>query len=250
MEETNKANTDADVAHPQTEQSQTSTSDPALDTSKHTITDEAKTEQDDSSLESPVEKPADADPAAAAAANPAAAAPLKDFEKEPIGKRAVVMLALCMAVFLAALDVTIIATPAPTIVEHFHAPGGYTWIGSAFMLANAASVPTWGKVSEIFGRKPALLAANFTFLIGSLVAGLSDSMGMLIAGRAVQGVGAGGLIVLVNIVIGDLFSLRNRGAYYGIIGGVWAIASAIGPIIGGAFTEVCSPIFCLYQTYD
>ena len=162
------------------------------------------------------------------------------------GKVAVIMLALCMAVFLAALDVTIVTTALPTITEHFGSASGYTWIGSAFLLANAASIPSWGKVSDIFGRKPMLLLANIIFMIGSLVAALSTSIGMLIAARAVQGLGGGGLVILVNITIGDLFSLRIRGAFYGIIGGVWAIASSIGPIIGGAFTQSVSWRWCFW----
>jgi MFS family permease len=100
---------------------------------------------------------------------------------------------------------------------------GVCRIGSAFLLANSASIPLWGKVSDIFGRKPMLLLANVVFLVGSLVAALANSIGMLIAARAVQGIGGGGLIILVNIVIGDLIPLRIRGAFYGIIGGVWAI---------------------------
>lgn len=162
------------------------------------------------------------------------------------GKIAIIMLALCLAVFLAALDVTIITTALPTISEHFGSTAGYTWIGSAFLLANSASIPSWGKVSDIFGRKPMLLLANIIFMVGSLVAALSDSIGMLIAARAVQGIGGGGLIILVNIVIGDLFPLRIRGAFYGVIGGVWAIASSCGPIIGGAFTEAVSWRWCFY----
>jgi len=162
------------------------------------------------------------------------------------GKVVVIMLALCMAVFLAALDVTIITTALPTISEEFSSPSGYTWIGSAFLLANAASIPSWGKVSDIFGRKPMLLVANVIFMIGSLVAALSNSIGMLIAARAVQGLGGGGLVILVNICIGDLFSLRSRGAYYGVIGGVWAISSSIGPLIGGAFTQRVSWRWCFW----
>ena len=162
------------------------------------------------------------------------------------GKVALIMLALCMAVFLAALDVTIVTTALPTITEHFGSASGYTWIGSAFLLANAASIPSWGKVSDIFGRKPMLLLANVIFMVGSLVAALANSIGMLIAARAVQGLGGGGLVILVNITIGDLFSLRTRGAFYGVIGGVWAIASSIGPIIGGAFTQSVSWRWCFY----
>ncbi|KAK5134375.1 hypothetical protein LTR08_006555 [Meristemomyces frigidus] len=169
--------------------------------------------------------------------------PIRERSK---GKIIVIMLALCMAVFLAALDVTIVTTALPTISEHFGSSSGYTWIGSAFLLANSASIPSWGKVSDIFGRKPMLLLANVIFMIGSLIAALSTSIGMLIAARAIQGIGGGGLVILVNITIGDLFSLRNRGAYYGMIGAVWAVASSIGPIIGGAFTEKVSWRWCFY----
>ncbi|KEQ76845.1 putative major facilitator superfamily transporter [Aureobasidium namibiae CBS 147.97] len=162
------------------------------------------------------------------------------------GKIALIMTALGMAVFLAALDVTIITTALPTISEYFHSAAGYTWIGSAYLLGNASSVPLWGKISDIFGRKPILIVANLMFLIGSLIAALSNSIGMLIAARAIQGVGGGGLVTLVNICISDLFSLRRRGAYFGIIGGVWALASAIGPVIGGVFTEKVSWRWCFY----
>ncbi|KAH0288564.1 DNA repair protein RAD50, partial [Aureobasidium sp. EXF-3399] len=168
------------------------------------------------------------------------------LEERSKGKIALIMTALGMAVFLAALDVTIITTALPTISEYFHSAAGYTWIGSAYLLGNASSVPLWGKISDIFGRKPILIVANLMFLIGSLIAALSNSIGMLIAARAIQGVGGGGLVTLVNICISDLFSLRRRGAYFGIIGGVWALASAIGPVIGGVFTEKVSWRWCFY----
>ena len=125
------------------------------------------------------------------------------------GKTALIMLALCMAVFLAALDMTIITTALPTIAAHFKTSGaGYLWIGSAYLIANAATVPSWGKISDIFGRKPVLLIANIVFLVGSLICALAISIEMLIVGRVFQGVGAGGLMSLVNICIGDLFSER------------------------------------------
>lgn len=168
------------------------------------------------------------------------------LEERGRARIALIMTALGMAVFLAALDVTIITTALPTISEYFHSSAGYTWIGSAYLLGNAASVPSWGKISDIWGRKPVLLIANVVFMIGSLVAALANSIGMLIAARAIQGIGGGGLVTLVNICISDLFSMRRRGAYFGIIGGVWALASAIGPIIGGVFTEYVTWRWCFY----
>jgi MFS family permease len=107
-----------------------------------------------------------------------------------------------------------------------------TCMTGSYLLANAASVPSWGKISDIWGRKPIPLTTVVVFFAGSVIAGASVNMGMLIAGRAIQGVGGGGLTVIVNICVGDLFSLRTRGVYYGIIGMVWAISSAIGPVIG------------------
>ena len=133
----------------------------------------------------------------------------------------VIMLCLCFSVFLAALDVTIIATALPTISEHFHSSAGYTWIGSAFLLANSASVPVWGKFSDIYGRKPLIISASVIFFVGSLLSGVSVSIGMLIVARAIQGIGGGGLIVLANICIADLFSPRNRGVFYAAIGATW-----------------------------
>ncbi|CEJ89129.1 hypothetical protein VHEMI04991 [[Torrubiella] hemipterigena] len=158
----------------------------------------------------------------------------------------IIVLALCIALFLAALDMSIITTAVPTIVAHFQSSTGYVWVGSAYLLGNAAFVATWGKVSDIFGRKTTLLVAVGVFLIGSLLCALSQSMGMLIAARAIQGVGGGGTILLPNICVSDLFSVRKRGMYFGIFGMVWAIAGALGPIIGGLFTSKVSWRWCFW----
>lgn len=168
--------------------------------------------------------------------------PVKDKEDETVQTRstsriALIMLSLCLATFLSALDVSIVTTALPSIAEAFTSSSAYQWIGSAYLLATAAATPVWGKVSDIFGRKPTLIAANVIFLVGSLVAALANSVGMLLAARAVQGLGGGGLLVLCNIVIGDLFSEAERANYYGVLGGVWAVALALGPILGGVFSQ-------------
>ncbi|KAI8305353.1 Efflux pump dotC [Colletotrichum sp. SAR11_59] len=157
-----------------------------------------------------------------------------------------IVLSLCAALFLAALDVTIITTAVPTIAQEFNSNIGYIWIGSAYLLANAAFVPTWGKISDIWGRKPVLLSAVGVFWVGSLLCGLAVDMAMLIAARAIQGIGGGGIIVLVNICISDLFSMRQRGVYFGVMGMVWAVASAVGPVIGGVFTSQVTWRWCFY----
>ncbi|PWY92763.1 hypothetical protein BO70DRAFT_425431 [Aspergillus heteromorphus CBS 117.55] len=170
-------------------------------------------------------------------------------QAQKLGKKKiiVVMTALCLVLFLAALDMTIVSTALPTIATHFHASeSGYSWIASSYMLANAACVPLWGKISDVWGRKRMILIANFLFLVGSLVCALAINLPMIIAGRAVQGAGGGGIIVLANICVSDLFSVRDRPMYYGLFGSTWAIAGALGPIVGGAFTTDVTWRWCFY----
>ncbi|CEJ57279.1 hypothetical protein PMG11_05977 [Penicillium brasilianum] len=159
----------------------------------------------------------------------------------------VVMTALCLVLFLAALDMTIISTALPTIAADFGASeSGFSWIASSYLLANAACIPLWGKISDIWGRKPIILLANTWFLVGSLICALAKNMAMILAGRAIQGVGGGGIIILANISVTDLFSMRDRPMYYGLFGATWAIAGALGPIIGGAFTTSVTWRWCFY----
>ena len=119
-------------------------------------------------------------------------------------------------------------------------PDSFVLILGSIVLASVPTTPIWGKLSDIWGRKPAVLSAMSIFFVGSLVCGVAQNMTMLIAGRAIQGVGGGGLVNLVDILMGDLFSEKERGPFYGIIGGVWTIATTIGPIIGGAFSQKVS----------
>lgn len=143
-----------------------------------------------------------------------------------------VMLALASSLFLAALDMTIITTAVPTISSELNSSAGYIWIGSAYLLGVASFIPTWGKVSDIFGRKTILLCAVAVFLVGSALCGASVSMPMLIASRAVQGVGAGALMVLPNVAISDLFSQRKRSKYLGMLGGMISTLSLRPKLMG------------------
>jgi hypothetical protein len=117
--------------------------------------------------------------------------------------------ALYLSLFIAALDITIVSTAIPTISAHFRSASGYTWIGGDYLLANAATGHIWAKLSYIWGLKPIILAAVAVFLMSSIVCALSTSMAMLIAGRAVQGAAGGGLILLANITVSDLFDMRS-----------------------------------------
>jgi MFS family permease len=117
--------------------------------------------------------------------------------------------ALYLSLFIAALDITIVSTAIPTISAHFRSASGYTWIGGAYLLANAATGPIWAKLSDIWGRKPIILAAVAVFFMSSIVCARSTSMAMLIAGRALQGAAGGGLILLANITVSDLFDMRS-----------------------------------------
>ncbi|KAH6868622.1 putative MFS transporter [Alternaria rosae] len=159
---------------------------------------------------------------------------------------ALIMLPLCLSVFLSALDLTVITPAIPTIVQRLHSTTGYVWIGSAFILASTASTPVWGSLADIWGRKPILLIALTIFLGGSLLCALAPSMHSLIAGRALQGLGSSGMGTTVNIIICDTFSLRDRGLYLAITSLVWAVGSAIGPVIGGSFTTKASWRWCFW----
>jgi EmrB/QacA subfamily drug resistance transporter len=149
----------------------------------------------------------------------------------------VIFTGLMLVMFLAALDSTIVATALPTIVGDLGGLTKLSWVTSAYLLAQTAVTPLYGKLGDLLGRKRVLQSAVIVFLIGSALCGLSQSMTELIAFRAVQGLGAGGLIVLVQASVGDIVSPRERGRYQGLFGAVFGVSSIAGPLLGGILVE-------------
>ncbi len=148
-----------------------------------------------------------------------------------------VLSGLMVGLLLAALDQTIVSTALKSIVEDFDGLAHYTWVVTAYLLTSTASTPLYGKISDLYGRRPVFQFAIITFLIGSFAAGAATSMEQLIAFRAVQGLGAGGLMSLTFVIIGDIISPRERGKYQGYFGGVWGLSSVAGPLLGGYFSD-------------
>ncbi|KAF1929711.1 multidrug resistance protein emrB [Didymella exigua CBS 183.55] len=157
-----------------------------------------------------------------------------------------ILTALFLSLFVAALDATIVATAAPTMSHDLNSAAGYTWIGGAFLLGNAASGPIWAKLSDIFGRKLILLLALVVFFASSALCATAKTMEALIIGRAIQGAAGGGLILLVHVCISDMFSLRQRSLLMGLTEGIWALAGGIGPILGGVFASLVNWRWCFW----
>jgi len=147
---------------------------------------------------------------------------------------------LMLVMLLASLDQTIVSTALPTIVGEFGGLAHLAWIVTAYLLSTTIVTPLYGKLGDLFGRKIVLQSAILLFLAGSALCGLSRSMGQLIAFRAVQGLGGGGLIVVAMAAIGDIFTPRERGRYQGIFGAVFGFSTVLGPLIGGFFVEQLS----------
>jgi EmrB/QacA subfamily drug resistance transporter len=145
--------------------------------------------------------------------------------------------ALMLGMFLAALDQTIVSTALPTIVGDLGGLNHLSWVVTSYLLASTVSTPIYGKLGDMLGRKPVFLAAILIFLAGSMLAGLSQSMTELIGFRALQGVGAGGLMVGAQAIIADIVPPRERGRYMGLIGSVFAVASVAGPLLGGFLVD-------------
>jgi EmrB/QacA subfamily drug resistance transporter len=157
-----------------------------------------------------------------------------------LSRRAVVTLGVLGGSFLAAIEATIVATAMPTVVQQLGGLAHYSWVFSAYILTSTVTMPLWGRLSDLYGRRPFYLAAVALFLAGSALSGTAQSLPQLIVFRAVQGAGAGGLLPLGMTILGDLYTLEERARTQGLFSGVWGLASIVGPLIGGYVTQALS----------
>jgi EmrB/QacA subfamily drug resistance transporter len=158
----------------------------------------------------------------------------------PPSRKLLVMLGVMLALFLAALDQTIVATALPRIVQDFHGLEHLSWVIAAYLLASTVVVPVYGKLSDIYGRKPFILGAIVLFIVGSVLSGLSQNMLELVLFRAIQGLGGGAIFANAFAVVGDLYPPAERGRWQGLLGGVFGLSSIIGPTLGGWLTDHAS----------
>jgi EmrB/QacA subfamily drug resistance transporter len=151
-----------------------------------------------------------------------------------------ILFAVMLGLFLGALDQTIVGPALPTIATDLNGNDLYVWAITIYLLTSTISVPFWGKLSDLYGRKPIFMIGIGIFLVGSALSGLSQTMGMLIVFRGIQGIGAGALFPVALAIIGDMFTPQERGKYQGLFGAVFGIAFIVGPLVGGFLTEQVS----------
>ena len=173
---------------------------------------------------------------------------MNDRSIYPLGKRRtlIVLAGTLLGMLLASVNQTLAATALPRIVEELGGLSHYSWVFSAYVLGATLTIPLYGKLSDLYGRRPLFLAAISLFSIGSIVAGLAPSMDVLVAGRAIQGLGAGGLIPLGIAVIGDVIAPRERGKWQAMNGMVFASSAVCGPLLGGWIADNASWRLCFF----
>ena len=167
---------------------------------------------------------------------------VEEFEQPRYSRRdtLLTMFGVLMVMLLGSLDQTIVATALPHVIADLHGFDRYTWVSTAYLLASTVTVPIYGKLSDLFGRKPIFLFGIVLFLVGSALSGASQSMNQLIAFRAFQGLGTGALTPIAIAVVGDLFTPRERGKWQGVTGAVFGLSAIIGPTLGGWITQYSS----------
>src|SRR3954454_3789025 len=152
-------------------------------------------------------------------------------------RRNIIFVAVLFGMLLAALDQTIVATALPTVVADLGGAGHQSWVVTSYLLASTIVTAVVGKLGDLFGRKAVFQVAILFFLAGSVLCGLAGSMSMLVASRALQGIGGGAMMVTAMAVIGEVIPLRDRGRYQGALGAVFGVTTVIGPLLGGFFTD-------------
>lgn len=156
---------------------------------------------------------------------------------KPSRKRLTVTIGILIGMFLAALEATVVGTAMPTVIASLGGLELYSWVFSAYLLASTVSVPAWGKMSDVRGRRPMYLLAISIFLLGSILSGQAQTMTQLIVFRTIQGLGAGGLLPLAMTIVAELYTPVERARVQGYFSGVWGVASIVGPLLGGIITE-------------
>src|SRR5690606_15820203 len=169
--------------------------------------------------------------------NTAVEAPDAPLAAPTIAHRRWILAALMLTVALAAMDITIVATAVPQIVGDLGGFERFSWLFSIYLLAQTVTIPIYGKLADLYGRKPVLIGGTALFLIGSAACAAAWDMIPLIVFRGLQGLGAGSIMATVNTLAGDLYSTRERARIHGWLSSVWGIAAILGPTLGGAFAE-------------
>jgi MFS family permease len=141
---------------------------------------------------------------------------------------------------LGALEATVVSTAMPTVIATLGGLAHYSWVFSAYLLTSTASVPIWGRLSDLYGRRRMYLLGVAIFLVGSVMSGAATSMFTLIAARALQGLGAGAIIPMSMTIVGELYTLAERARTQALFSGVWGVASIAGPLVGGYITDALS----------
>ncbi len=165
---------------------------------------------------------------------------MTESSSSPRSSRPLTVAAILLAMFMSAMEATVVATAMPTVVADLHGIELYGWVGAIYMLAVTVTIPTWGKLADVLGRKPVLLAGLGLFLAGSMGSGAATSMQMLIVMRFFQGLGAGAMQPITLTIVGDIFTIEERARIQGIFGAVWGFSAMVGPLAGGLIVSALS----------
>src|SRR5689334_4459853 len=166
-----------------------------------------------------------------------------------LSERRLITIALFVATFLVALDASVVATAMPTVIGQIGGIQLYAWVFSAYLLTSTVTVPIYGKLADLYGRKPVFLFSIALFMVGSMLCGQSQTMEQLIFFRLVQGLGAGGVLPINQTILGDVYPLEERARITGLFSTIWGVSGLLGPAIGGFLTEHVSWRWVFYVNF-